>query len=162
MTHSITRLDLNRTATARTSLDGRAALRFGIALILIWFGYMKFLPYEAEGVAGLAQTYWLFGWMYPLIGVAGASIVIGVLEITGGVLIALGGRFAWAGLVGALMGTATFVVTLSFFFTAPGIVHEGYAFPALGSTGQFLAKDIGLLAICVFLALDARARLTRP
>jgi reactive chlorine resistance protein C len=142
-------------------LDGRALLRFGIALILLWFGYMKFLPYEAEGVAGIARDYWLFGWLYPVVGVAGSSIVIGVLEITAGLLIAIGGRWPVAGLLGALMGVATFVVTLSFFLTAPGIVAEGYAFPALGSTGQFLAKDVGLLAICVFLAFDARDRLRR-
>lgn len=141
-------------------LDGRAALRFGIALILLWFGYMKFLPYEAEGVKGIAGDYWLFGWLYPLVGTAGASAVIGVLEVTGGLLIAIGGRFAWAGLVGALMGTATFVVTLSFFFTAPGVWQDGYGFPALGSTGQFLAKDVGLLAICLYLLLDARDRLS--
>lgn len=140
-------------------LDGRAALRFGIALILLWFGYMKFLPYEAEGVRGIAEGYWLFGWLYPLVGVGGASAVIGVLEVTAGVLIASGGRFPWAGLLGALMGVATFVVTLSFFFTAPGVWQDGYGFPALGSTGQFLAKDVGLLAICVYLLLDARDRL---
>ncbi len=142
-------------------IDGRAALRLGIALILLWFGYMKFLPYEAEGVAGIARDYWLFGWLYPLVGTAGSSIVIGVLEITAGLLIAVGGRWPVAGLLGALMGVATFGVTLSFFFTAPGIVAPGYAFPALGSTGQFLAKDVGLLAICLFLALDARQRLKR-
>ena len=142
-----------------TTLDGRAALRLGIVLILLVFGYMKFLPYEAEGVAGIARDYWLFSWLYPLVGVAGASMVIGVLELTAGLLIALGGRFPKAGLVGGLMGVATFVVTLSFFFTAPGIIEAGHSFPALGSTGQFLAKDIGLLAICVFLTLDARARL---
>ena len=140
-------------------LDARAFLRTGIVLILLWFGYMKFLPYEAEGVKGIAETYWLFGWMYPLLGVQGASIVIGVLEISAGLLIALGGRFPFAGLVGALMGVATFLVTLSFFFTAPGIVADGYAFPALGSTGQFLAKDIGLLAICLYLLFDAQNRL---
>jgi len=140
-------------------LDARAALRLGIVLILLVFGYMKFFTYEAEGVQGIAEHYWLFGWMYPLIGVKGASAVIGVLEVSAGALIAIGARFAWAGLIGALMGVATFLVTLSFFFTAPGIVEAGHAFPALGSTGQFLAKDIGLLAICVFLALDARKRL---
>ena len=75
--------DRHRHFQIRPALDGRAALRFGIVLILLWFGYMKFLPYEAEGVAGIARDYWLFGWMYPLIGVAGASIVIGVLEIDG-------------------------------------------------------------------------------
>ncbi len=140
-------------------LDGRAALRFGIVMILLWFGYMKFLPYEAEGVRGIAEDYWLFGWMYPLLGVGGASAVIGVLEITAGGLIAIGGRFPFAGLIGALMGIATFLVTLGFFFTAPGIVAEGYAFPALGSTGQFLAKDVGLLAICIYLLFDAQERL---
>ena len=140
-------------------IDGRAALRFGIALILLWFGYMKFLPYEAEGVRGIAETYWLFGWLYPLVGTGGASAVIGVLEVTAGLLIALGGRFVWAGLIGALMGVATFLVTLSFFFTAPGIWQDGYGFPALGSTGQFLAKDVGLLAICIYLVMDARERL---
>ena len=156
---------MTTTATPHThaSIDGRALLRAGIVIILLWFGYMKFLPYEAEGVAGIAQDYWLFGWLYPLVGVAGASIVIGVLEITAGVLIALGGRWHRLGLLGALMGVATFLVTLSFFFTAPGITPEGYDFPALGSTGQFLAKDIGLLAICLYLALDAWKRIAhRP
>ena len=146
-------------ALAPPRLDARAFLRLGVAVILLWFGYMKFLPYEAEGVRGIAEPYWLFGWMYPLIGVGGASAVIGVLEVTAGGLIALGGRFPFAGLVGSLMGVATFLVTLSFFFTAPGIVQDGYAFPALGSTGQFLAKDIGLLAICLFLLFDAQKRL---
>jgi len=150
---------MNPTAAARlTAPDGRAALRLGIVLIFLVFGYMKFLPYEAEGVAGIARDYWLFGWLYPLFGVAGASAIIGVLELTAGVLIALGGRFPRLGLVGALMGVATFVVTLSFALGVP-IVEPGHAFPALGSTGQFLAKDIGLLAICVFLLLDARSRI---
>lgn len=135
--------------------DGRVLLRAGIVIILLWFGGMKFLAYEAEGVAGIAQDYWLFGWLYPIVGVAGASAVIGVLEITAGLLIVVGGRWPRLGLLGALMGVATFVVTLSFFFTAPGIVAEGYAFPALGSTGQFLAKDIGLLAICLYLGLGS-------
>jgi reactive chlorine resistance protein C len=145
--------------TAPARLDARAFLRAGIVVIFLWFGYMKFLPYEAEGVKGIAETYWLFGWLYPLLGVQGASNVIGILELTAGALIALGGRIPLAGLVGALMGVATFLVTLSFFFTAPGIVAEGYVFPALGSTGQFLAKDIGLLAICLFLLFDAQKRI---
>lgn len=145
-----------------TALDGRAALRLGIVLILLVFGYMKFLQYEAEGVAGIARDYWLFGWLYPLVGVAGTSIVIGVLELTAGTLIALGGRFPRFGLVGALMGVATVVVTLIYAVRAPGIVQDSFAFPALGSTGQFLARDIGLLAICIFLLLDSRGRIAAP
>ena len=65
-------------------LDRRAALRFGVALILLWFGYMKFLPYEAEGVRGIAEDYWLFGWLYPLVGVGGASAGCGWVKTTCG------------------------------------------------------------------------------
>jgi reactive chlorine resistance protein C len=120
--------------TAPARLDARAFLRAGIVVIFLWFGYMKFLPYEAEGVKGIAETYWLFGWLYPLLGVQGASNVIGILELTAGALIALGGRIPLAGLVGALMGVATFLVTLSFFFA--GHRGRGLRLPGAGVDGS--------------------------
>lgn len=39
----------------------------------------------------------------------------------------------------------TFVVTLSFFLTAPGVWDAALGFPFLGGTGQFIVKDIVLL-----------------
>lgn len=137
---------------------GLSLLRWAIVLIFLWFGGMKFAAYEAEGVAGIAQTYWAFGWLYPLVGVAGASAVIGVIEIAAGLFIAAGQRIPAASVIGGAMGVCTFLITLSFMVTAPGVWEEGYGFPALGSTGQFLIKDIVLLAGCFLLARDGLRR----
>ncbi|MGH6782175.1 MAG: DUF417 family protein, partial [Sphingomonadaceae bacterium] len=117
-----------------------AALRWSLVLIFALFGTAKFAAYEAEGVSHIAQDYWLFGWMYPLLGVQGASNAIGTIELLAGLMIALGARWSLAGLVGGLMGVATFLVTLSFMIGAP-VFQEGYGAPFLGSSGQFLIKD---------------------
>src|ERR1700741_4438459 len=112
------------------------ALRWSMVLIFALFGTAKFAAYEADGVAGIAQNYWLFGWMYPLIGVQGASNVIGTTELLTGLMIALGARWNVAGLLGGLMGMATFAVTLSFMLGVP-VFEQGYGAPFLGSSGQF-------------------------
>ncbi len=131
-----------------------SVLRWTMVLIFLWFGGMKFAAYEAEGVAGIARNYWAFGWLYPLAGVAGTAMVIGIIEITAGALMAAGQRIALASLVGGAMGVITFLITLSFMLSAPMVWQDGYGFPALGGTGQFLIKDIVLLAACLLLARD--------
>ena len=135
-----------------------AVLRWTMVLIFLWFGGMKFATYEAEGVATLARNYWATGWLYPLVGVAGASAVIGIIEIATGLLLAAGQRIALASLVGGAMGIITFLMTLSFMLIAPMVWQDGYGFPALGGTGQFLIKDIVLLAACLLLARDGLNR----
>lgn len=150
--------------SARTTPDtlGFALCRWALVLIFLWFGAMKFQPYEADGVAGIARDYWLFAPLYPPLGVRGASAVIGVLEILAGLLIALGSRRAGASLLGGAMGVATFVVTLSFMWSAPHTFEPGYGAPWLGSTGQFLVKDVALLAISAAVLLGGLRDLQRP
>jgi len=133
---------------------GLATLRWSLVLIFALFGIAKFAAYEAEGVAQIAMGYPLFAWMYPLIGGQGASNVIGVIELAAGALIALGAWSHRAGLVGALMGVCTFLITLSFALGAP-LWEPGYGFPFMGAFAQFLFKDAVLLAGCVTLALHA-------
>lgn len=130
------------------------ALRWSLLFIFVLFGVAKFAAYEAEGVAGIAMHYPLFSWMYPLIGVQGTSNVIGTIELATGALISLGAWSHRAGLLGGLMGMATFLVTLSFSFGVP-LWEEGYGFPFMGSTAQFLFKDAVLLAGCLALTLHA-------
>jgi uncharacterized membrane protein YkgB len=134
------------------------ALRWSLVIIFLLFGTAKFAAYEAEGVAGIARDYWLFFWLYPLGGVQFASNVIGTLELSTGLLLAAGSRFPVSSLVGAAMGVCTFLVTLSFLFIAPSTFEQGYGFPFLGSSGQFLMKDLVLLAACLNLALVAWKR----
>lgn len=130
------------------------ALRWSIVFIFALFGIAKFAAYEAEGVARTAMHNPLFAWMYPLIGVQGTSNVIGTIELSTGALLGLGAWSHRAGLLGGLMGMATFLITLSFSFGAT-LWEEGYGFPFMGSTAQFLFKDAVLLAGCLALVLHA-------
>ena len=141
----------NRMSASRIDIY---VMRAAIVFIFLVFGIAKFALYEAEGVARTAEDYWLFAWMYPLWGVQGASNAIGTLELTTGALIALGAASPRAGLLGGLMGMATFLVTLSFSFGAE-LWKEGYGFPYMGGTAQFLFKDVGLFALCLALTLDS-------
>jgi uncharacterized membrane protein YkgB len=138
---------------------GTEALRWSLVVIFVLFGTAKFAAYEAEGVARIAEHYWLFFWLYPLGGVRFASNVIGSIELTTGLVIALGSRSARLSVLGAAMGMFTFIVTLSFMIGNPRAFEEGYGFPFLGSSGQFLMKDLVLLAACFALLLSSLHRL---
>ena len=140
---------------------GEEALRWSLVAIFLLFGTAKFAAYEAAGVATIAQDYWLFFWLYPLGGEQFASNVIGTIELATALMLALGSRFTIASLIGGTMGVCTFVVTLSFLLIAPTTFEEGYGFPFLGSSGQFLMKDLVLLAACLNVALAALRRLWR-
>lgn len=134
---------------------GRFVMRYGLALIFVWFGFMKFTSYEATGVAGLIANSPLVGWWHALLGIQGASNMLGVFEITTGVLLALRAFAPIASVVGGAMAIVTFLITLTFFFTTPGVAAP-MGFPAISpDTGQFLLKDIGLLGISIWLLGDA-------
>lgn len=134
-----------------------AVTRWTLVMIFALFGIAKFAAYEAEGVARIASSYPLFGWMYPLLGERGASAAIGTVELTTGLLIALGSRWPRLGVLGALMGMCTFAVTLSFMIGAE-IWEKGYGAPFIGSLAQFLLKDAVLFAGCFVLAAASAKR----
>jgi uncharacterized membrane protein YkgB len=142
----------------KTDRIAEESLRWSLVVIFFLFGTAKFAAYEAEGVQGIAEHYWLFFWLYPLGGYRFASDVIGLLELSTGIMLALGTRFSLASLIGAAMGVCTFLVTLSFMIGNPHSWEDGYGFPFLGSSGQFLMKDLVLLAACFALLLMALRR----
>jgi uncharacterized membrane protein YkgB len=52
----------------RLEAAGRHSLRYGLVLVLLWIGGMKFTAYEAEGIAGLVANSPLMSWAYQLLG----------------------------------------------------------------------------------------------
>jgi uncharacterized membrane protein YkgB len=56
---------------------------------------------------------------------------------------------------GSVGATATFLITVSFLITTPGVFIPGHWFPFLGDIGQFLFKDLVLLGAALWTAADA-------
>jgi reactive chlorine resistance protein C len=142
-----------RTAGSRGSL---AVLRWALVIVFLWFGGMKFTGYEADGIAPLIAHSPILGWLHQLFGVQGASYVIGVIELSTAAALAAGAFNAVASALGAAMSTVTYVITLTFFVSTPGVAEPAAGgFPAIsGPVGQFLLKDLVLLAasLCLLLA----------
>lgn len=137
---------------------GVSIIRYGLALVLIWIGILKFTSYEAGGVEPLGQHSLFFSWLFPLIGANGFAALLGVIEITLGALIccrAFAPRLSAWGSIGAVI---TFCLTITLLFSTPGVIQEGYGFPFISPMpGQFLIKDIVLLGAAVYTAGEALA-----
>ena len=146
-----------------TMAIGTYGIYFALAVIYFWFGGMKFTHYEAEGLVPLVSNSPLLGWVYDLFSVDLFSSLLGVLEISIGVLIA--GRLLSPklSLIGGALSAGLFFTTLSFMFSTPGVIEPGLGFPAITvAPGQFLLKDIGLLAASLFVAGHSLTRLETP
>ncbi|PBJ05894.1 YkgB family protein [Pseudomonas sp. ACN5] len=146
-----------------TMAIGTYGIYFALAVIYFWFGGMKFTHYEAEGLVPLVSNSPFLGWVYDLISVDLFSSLLGVLEISIGVLIA--GRLLSPklSLIGGALSAGLFFTTLSFMFSTPGVIEPGLGFPAITvAPGQFLLKDIGLLAASLFVAGHSLTRLEIP
>ena len=128
--------------------------RYGLVVVLLLIGVLKFTPGEAAGIQPLVAHSPLMSWMYSLLSVQGANL-IGAIEIAIALLIALRPLSPKASFVGSLGAIVTFLLTLSFLFSTPGAAQLNYAFPILGEAGQFLIKDIVLLGASFWTAAEA-------
>ena len=131
---------------------GSGTLYFALAVIFIWVGAMKFTDYEAAGIAGFVMNSPIVSWWHAVFGIQGTSYMLGVYEISTGLLLAARMFSPSLSLAGAVMSIVTYLVTLSFMLTTPGVAEPlAGGFPALSAfPGQFLAKDLALLAISIY------------
>lgn len=136
---------------------GINVLRYGLVGILLYYGFAKFFPFEAQAIEPLVANNPLMSWMYSFLSVQMVSNVIGATEIVFAVLIAcrvFNARLSALGSIGAIAITLT---TLSFLFTTPGAWSSvpGFPLPVTTSTGGFLIKDIFLLGAAIVTAGEA-------
>ncbi len=135
---------------------GEKVIRYGLVVVLIWIGALKFTAYEAEGIQGLVSNSPLMSWGYTLMSVRSFAGLIGTIEIILGVLIAMRSLAPKVSAIGSIGAILMFLVTLTFVFTTPGVWQPGYGFPFPSPMpGQFLAKDIMLLGAAVWTAGEA-------
>jgi reactive chlorine resistance protein C len=134
---------------------GAAVIRYGLALIIVWIGALKFAAYEAAAIEGLVANSPLLSWTYGVAGVPAVAAGIGVVEIAIGGLIAIRSFAPRLSALGSLGAIPMFLTTLSFMLTTPGVWQPGYGFPFLSGAGQFLVKDLILLGAAIWTAGDS-------
>ena len=126
----------------------------GIVLVMLWIGGMKFTQYEADGIEGLMRTSPLFSWIYDVFSVLHGSYFIGVIELiaVAGIALLLWSKKAY--LAGLAIAALTFAATQTFVLTLPAY-ETSQGFAMLTGSGQFIVKDLALLACSLILIAKA-------
>ncbi|GJE60750.1 DUF417 family protein [Methylobacterium trifolii] len=156
-TSRFTQVAQNPAATLTTA--GRTIALTGVVLPLFMIGILKFTQIEVEALKPLISgTPWL-AWLYPVFGEAGASYLLGTVEIITALLFVASPMSARAGVVAGAIGTMTFAVTSSTMLALPIWEEPSGGFPWLNATGSFLIKDVALLGISLVVLGESFGRL---
>jgi uncharacterized membrane protein YkgB len=142
----------------RLQTIGMHVARYGLVVVLLWIGGMKFTAYEAEGIRPLVANSPLMSWFYGFLSVTAFSALLGVIEIAIGLLIALRPVWPMGSAAGSVLAAGMFLTTLTFLITTPGWEPSLGGFPALSAMpGQFVLKDIVLLGVALWTTGEALA-----
>jgi uncharacterized membrane protein YkgB len=140
----------------RIETIGRHSIRYGLVLVLLWIGGMKFTAYEAEGISGLVSNSPLMSWAYQLFSKGQFSAMLGIAELLTAALIAVRPFSPSLSAVGSALAVGMFLTTLTFLFSTPGVIEPSLGFPALSTLpGQFLIKDVVLLGAALWTTGEA-------
>ncbi len=153
----------------KTTVDGRPTnrvfqmvgaapliARYGLVIVLVWFGAMKFTYYESHGVSPFVAYSPFLSWVYHIMSISAFGRVLGTAEIVTAALLALKPWHPKASVIGGVLATAFFLGTLSFMVSTPGIGEPtAGGFPVLSANGEFLMKDIALVGLALWLLADS-------
>ena len=135
---------------------GGLLARYGLVIVIAWFGGLKFMEYEAQGIQPLVSESPLMSWMYDIFSVYTFSALLGVFELAAAALLAVKPWWPKVSVGGSVLAIVLFLATVSFLFTTPGVFEASVGgFPALSVSGGFLIKDVALLGIAVWTLADA-------
>jgi uncharacterized membrane protein YkgB len=173
-------------------LDRVAAVitRIALVLVTVWIGGLKVSHYEAEGVVPYVANSPFLRWLFKYPDDYGshrtpegafsaaneawhqanhtyvASLLLGAIIVTIGIMIALGFVYPLSGVLGGLLLTGMSIVTLSFLFTTPeawvgALGTDTHGFPYLAGPGRLVVKDAIMLGASLWTAADSAKRFMR-
>jgi uncharacterized membrane protein YkgB len=169
---------------------GLALMRVALAIIFLWIGALKFVPYEADSITPFVANNPVMSLFYnhpdqykahlthegQLVpaerewqtdnNTYGFSKGLGVVEITIGTLVVADAVSVPLGFVGALLAFLTPFVTLSFLLTTPeawvpALGDAEHGFPYLSGAGRLVLKDTAILAGGLLVLADSARALRR-
>jgi uncharacterized membrane protein YkgB len=134
---------------------GQFVFHYGLVLVNLYIGLIKFRSYEAESIRKFTFNSPLTSRLHSVFSTQGVSNLFGVAEISIATLIALRPLSAKASAVGSAMAVGEFLTTLSFLRTTPGVWQEDLGFPYISEIGGFLLKDVILLGVSIWTLGDS-------
>ena len=183
-------LTINTLLQKATRLDrlGIHMVRIGVAIIFIWIGALKFVPYEADSITPFVANSPAMSFFYnhpheykehlthegqldPLKrewqvsnNTYAFSDGLGSVEILIGLLVLSYGFSRRLGMVGSILSFLTPLVTLPFLITTPeawvgDLGDANFGFPYLSGGGRLVLKDVLMLAGSVLMIADSARQL---
>lgn len=166
---------LGLVASPASDRIGLHAMRIAIAIVFLWIGGLKFIPYEADSITPFVANNPVMSLFYEHPDQYAQHLTregelkpadrawqtandtyafsrgLGSVELTIGLLTLAGLVSRRMGLVGAALGVATSFVTLSFLVTTPeawvpALGDAQHGFPFLSGGGRLVLKDVMLIA----------------
>ena len=135
-------------------------VRASMVIIFAFFGYQKWFEYEALTLIPYISNGPLIWWMYPVFGIRGACVFLGIAEWVFGTLIFLGYWNKLLGVLGAAGSCFSFIATVTIIpFMPDGWEASAGGFPAMTGNVPFLMKDVVLLAVSFYLLKQDAVRL---
>jgi len=143
---------LNQRVGPQVQAVGSRVIRYGLALVVGWIGFMEFTGYEAAGIQPLVASSRLMSWIYSILSVRGLSTGLGVVDRGHDSGSHCSSAMVSEGVSRRKRGCRTHLSdTISFLFSAPGWEPSLGGFPALSaSVRQFLIKDVVLLGAAIW------------
>ncbi len=133
---------------------GQHLSRYGLVIVLARIGVGKYVKMEARV---LIQHSPLMSWVYDVFSVTFVARALGTTEIVAALLIASRPWWPRVSAVGSALAVVSFLGTLSFLFTTPGVIAtHPHGIPVLSALpGQFLLKDLVLLGVALWTLGDS-------
>ncbi|CAH0203083.1 DUF417 domain-containing protein [Pseudomonas sp. GXM4] len=167
---------------------GIPLMRVAIAIVFLWIGALKFVPYEADSITPFVANSPVMSFFYEhpqdykahlthegelnadkrawqtANNTYGFSTGLGVAEIVIGLLVLSNPLSRRTGLLGGALAFATPLVTLSFLVTTPeawvAALGDGqHGFPYLSGAGRLVLKDVLMLAGALPVMADSARQL---
>lgn len=167
---------------------GIPLMRVAIAIVFLWIGALKFVPYEADSITPFVANSPVMSFFYEhpqdykahlthegelnadkrtwqtANNTYGFSTGLGVVEILIGLLVLSNPLSRRSGLLGGALAFATPLVTLSFLVTTPeawvAALGDGqHGFPYLSGAGRLVLKDVLMLAGALPVMADSARQL---
>lgn len=169
---------------------GIGAMKVAIAIIFLWIGALKFIPYEADSITPFVANSPVMSFFYghpteykehlthegelkpadrawqTANNTYGFADGLGTLELIIGGMALAGLVSRRVGLIGAGLAFATPFVTLSFLLTTPeawvpALGDAQHGFPYLSGAGRLVLKDVALMAGAWLVLVDTAQALLR-